>query len=93
MLWWKHLESTQINVMMIEREEQRNREYCEHTTLTLTLPSRDPVLEDNFLLANLEQVRRLQASLFPICTKGMIKIILPGLNSFSSWHRTRHGNM
>lgn len=69
MLWWKHIERVHENVMMIEREE-RTREYVDSTTLTLTLPTRDPVLQDNLLIANLEQVKSLQASLFPICTKG-----------------------
>ncbi|XP_072941483.1 cytosolic carboxypeptidase 2 isoform X2 [Epargyreus clarus] len=71
MLWWKQLECVQENVIMIEREE-RNREYIENTSVTLTLPAlpRDPVLQDNLLIANLEQVKTLQASLFPICNKG-----------------------
>ncbi|XP_045492620.1 cytosolic carboxypeptidase 2-like [Colias croceus] len=69
MLWWKQLERVQENVMMIEREEQR-KEFTEKTTLTLNFPSRDPVLRDNILLANLDQVKTLQASLFPICNKG-----------------------
>ncbi|KAJ2950472.1 hypothetical protein O0L34_g8716 [Tuta absoluta] len=70
MLWWKHIERIQENVMMIESEEARKREYNENTTVTLTLPTRDPVLQDHLLIANLEQVRSLQASLFPIYTKG-----------------------
>lgn len=70
MLWWKQIERVQENVMMIEREERR-REYVDSTTVTLTLPTRDPVLQDNLLIANLEQVKSLQASLFPICTKGI----------------------
>ncbi|CAG4941108.1 unnamed protein product [Colias eurytheme] len=69
MLWWKQLERVQENVMMIEREEQR-KEFTEKTTLTLNFRSRDPVLRDNILLANLDQVKTLQASLFPICNKG-----------------------
>ncbi|CAH3994046.1 unnamed protein product [Pieris brassicae] len=69
MLWWKHLESGQENFIMIEREEQR-RDYAQNTTLNLTLPNRDPVFRDNLLIANLEQVKTLQASLFPICNKG-----------------------
>lgn len=56
--------------MMFEREEERRRQYIDHTTITLTLPTRDPVLQDNFLIANLEQVKSLQASLFPIYNKG-----------------------
>ncbi|GBP61811.1 Cytosolic carboxypeptidase Nna1 [Eumeta japonica] len=70
MLWWKQLESVQENVMMIEREEQRNRDYCEDTTVTLNLPQKDIITQDNLLIANLEQVKTLQASLFPICNKG-----------------------
>ncbi|XP_026491782.2 cytosolic carboxypeptidase 2 [Vanessa tameamea] len=69
MLWWKQLECAQENVMMIEQEEQR-REYVDNTTLTLTLPTRDPVLQDNLLIANIDQVKTLQATLFPICNKG-----------------------
>ena len=75
MLWWKQLECVQYNVMMIEREEQR-RDYIDNTTVTLTLPTRDPVLQDNLLIANIDQVKTLQASLFPICNKGkLIKTI------------------
>ncbi|XP_063374604.1 cytosolic carboxypeptidase 2 isoform X1 [Cydia amplana] len=72
MLWWKQLERAQDNAMMVEMEEQRKQEYIESTTVTLALPIpiRDPVLEDNLLIANLEQVKSLQASLFPICNKG-----------------------
>ncbi|KAL0884039.1 hypothetical protein ABMA27_016069 [Loxostege sticticalis] len=70
MLWWKQLESVQDNVMMIEREEERRRQYIDNTTITLTMPTRDPVLQDNLLIANLEQVKSLQASLFPIYNKG-----------------------
>ncbi|KAI5645151.1 zinc carboxypeptidase domain-containing protein [Phthorimaea operculella] len=55
---------------MIESEEARKKEYNENTTVTFTLPTRDPVLQDHLLIANLEQVRSLQASLFPIYTKG-----------------------
>ncbi|CAH2092133.1 unnamed protein product [Euphydryas editha] len=69
MLWWKQLECVQENVMMIEREEQQ-RDYIDNTTVTLTLPTRDPVLQDNLLIANIDQVKTLQASLFPICNKG-----------------------
>lgn len=69
MLWWKQLECVQENVMMIEREEQK-RDYIDNTTITLTLPTRDPVLQDNLLIANIDQVKSLQASLFPICNKG-----------------------
>lgn len=72
MLWWKQLESVQDNVMMIEREEERRRQYIDNTTITLTMPTRDPVLQDNLLIANLEQVKSLQASLFPIYNKGKI---------------------
>lgn len=67
MLWWKQLECVQENVMMIEQEEQN---YIDNTTITLTLPTRDPVLQDNLLIANIDQVKSLQASLFPICNKG-----------------------
>ncbi|XP_049864870.1 cytosolic carboxypeptidase 2 isoform X2 [Pectinophora gossypiella] len=70
MLWWKQIERVQYNVMMIEKEEERNRQYNENATLTLSLPTRDPVLQDNLLIANIEQVKSLQASLFPICNKG-----------------------
>lgn len=69
MLWWKHLESTHENVMMIEKEEQKQK-YIENTEVTLTLPLIHPILSDNLLIANLEQVKTLQASLFPICNKG-----------------------
>lgn len=69
MLWWKQLECVQNNVMMIEQEEQR-RDYVDNTTVTLTLPTKDPVLQDNLLIANIDQVKTLQASLFPICNKG-----------------------
>lgn len=64
------MERMQENVIMIEREEERKREYIESTTLTLTLPTRDHVLQDNLLIANLDQVKSLQASLFPICNRG-----------------------
>lgn len=64
------MERVQENVIMIKREEERKREYIESTTLTLTLPTRDHVLQDNLLIANLEQVKSLQASLFPICNRG-----------------------
>lgn len=70
MLWWKQIEKVQENFIMIEREEERKREYIDNTTITLTLPTRDPVLQDNLLIADLEQVKSLQASLFPICNKG-----------------------
>ncbi|XP_068627999.1 cytosolic carboxypeptidase 2 [Battus philenor] len=69
MLWWQQLERAQEYTIMFEREEQR-RHYVENTTITLSLPTRDPVLQDNLLIANLEQVKNLQASLFPICNKG-----------------------
>lgn len=69
MLWWRQLECAQEYVMMFEREEQR-KQYNDNTTITLTLPTRDPVLQDNLLIANLDQVKTLQASLFPICNKG-----------------------
>lgn len=69
MLWWKQLESAQENIMMIEREEQR-KDFIESTTVTLTLPSINPVMQDDLFMANIEQVKSLQASLFPICTKG-----------------------
>ncbi|CAK1551904.1 unnamed protein product [Leptosia nina] len=69
MLWWKQLERFQEAVIMIEREEQ-GQTFTENATLTLPLPSRDPVLRDNLLIANLDQVKTLQASLFPICNKG-----------------------
>lgn len=69
MLWWKQLECVQNNVIMIEQEEQR-KDYVDNTTVTLTLPTRDPVLQDNLLIANIDQVKTLQASLFPICNKG-----------------------
>jgi hypothetical protein len=71
MLWWKHLERVQNNVMMIEQEERCRRPYIENTTVTLTLPIKDPVLQDHLLIANLEQVKSLQATLFPIYTKGI----------------------
>ncbi|XP_011558325.3 cytosolic carboxypeptidase 2 [Plutella xylostella] len=71
MLWWKHLDCVQENLMMIEREEQRSKEYSENTTVSFAIPNaRDPVLQDNLLIANIEQVKTLQASLFPICNKG-----------------------
>ncbi|CAH2234171.1 jg9051 [Pararge aegeria aegeria] len=54
---------------MIEQEEQR-RDFIENTTVTLTLPTRDPVLQDNLLIANIDQVKTLQASLFPVCNRG-----------------------
>lgn len=69
MLWWKQLESAQENIMMIEREEQR-KEFIENTTVTLTLPSINPVMQDDLFIANIEQVKSLQATLFPICSKG-----------------------
>lgn len=68
MLWWKHLERGQENVTTLEREEQGRG--FERTTLSLPLPDREPVLRDNLLIANLKQVKTLQAALFPICTKG-----------------------
>lgn len=71
MLWWKQLECVQENVRMIEQEEQR-RDYIDSTTLTLTLPTRDPVMQDNLLIANIDQVKSLQASLFPICHRGKV---------------------
>lgn len=70
MLWWKQLESIQHNVMMVEMEEQRRREYIDNTTVTLTLPAINPVMQDSLFFANLEHVKSLQASLFPICNKG-----------------------
>ncbi|KAF9410804.1 hypothetical protein HW555_010229 [Spodoptera exigua] len=69
MLWWKQLESAQEFIMMIEKEEQR-KDFSEKTTVTLTLPSINPVMQDEMFLANIEQVKSLQASLFPICSKG-----------------------
>lgn len=69
MLWWKQLESAHDTIMMIEREEQR-KEFIENTTVTLTLPSINPVMQDDLFMANIEQVKALQASLFPICSKG-----------------------
>ncbi|KAH9641938.1 hypothetical protein HF086_011688 [Spodoptera exigua] len=69
MLWWKQLESAQEYIMMIEKEEQR-KDFSEKTTVTLTLPSINPVMQDEMFLANIEQVKSLQASLFPICSKG-----------------------
>lgn len=69
MLWWKHLERFQENIMMIEREEQK-KEFIENATVTLTLPSIHPVMRDNLFIANIEEVKSLQASLFPICSKG-----------------------
>ncbi|XP_075972430.1 nna1 carboxypeptidase isoform X3 [Anticarsia gemmatalis] len=69
MLWWKQIESVQENIMMFEREEQK-KEFIENATVTLTLPSINPVLQDNLFIANIEQVKSLQASLFPICSKG-----------------------
>ncbi|KAF9824206.1 hypothetical protein SFRURICE_019886 [Spodoptera frugiperda] len=68
MLWWKQLESAQENIMMIEKEEQR-KDFIEKTTVTLTLPSINPVMQDEMFIANIEQVKSLQASLFPICSK------------------------
>ncbi|XP_037870715.1 cytosolic carboxypeptidase 2 isoform X2 [Bombyx mori] len=70
MLWWKQLECTRENVMMIEMEEQRKREYTDNTTVTIDLPPINPILQDNYLVTNLEHVKTLQASLFPICSKG-----------------------
>ncbi|CAG9563017.1 unnamed protein product [Danaus chrysippus] len=67
MLWWKQLECVQENFLMLEREEQQQ---VDNTTITLRLRTRDPVLEDNLYLANIDQVKSLQASLFPICNKG-----------------------
>lgn len=58
--------------MMIEREEQK-KEYIDSTTVTLTLPSINPGLQDNVFITNIEHVKSLQASLFPICSKGKIK--------------------
>ncbi|CAH0721592.1 unnamed protein product, partial [Brenthis ino] len=72
MLWWKQLECVQDNFIMIEREEQR-RDYNDNSTLTLTLPTRDPILQDNLLIANIDQVKTLQASLFPICNKAKLR--------------------
>lgn len=72
MLWWQHLESVQNSVMMIEREEQRTREYFQNTTLKLTIPHRDPIVRDHFFFAELDEVRNLQACLFPIYNKGNI---------------------
>lgn len=56
--------------MMFEMEEQRRREYIDNTTVTLTLPAINPVMQDSLFFANLEHVKSLQASLFPICNKG-----------------------
>lgn len=70
MLWWKQQERAQENVMMCEMEEERRREYVENTTVTLTLPAINPVMQDNLFISNLEHVKSLQASLFPICNKG-----------------------
>lgn len=72
MLWWKHLESGQENVMICKMEEERRREYIENTTVTLTLPSIHPVMQENLFITNLEHVKSLQASLFPICNKGNV---------------------
>lgn len=72
MLWWKQLECTRENVMMIEMEEQRKREYTDNTTVTIDLPPINPILQDNYLVTNLEHVKTLQASLFPICSKGKL---------------------
>lgn len=72
MLWWKQHESAQDNIMMLEREEQK-KEYIENTTVTLTLPSINPVLQENLFLGNIEQVKSLQATLFPICSKGKFR--------------------
>ncbi|XP_021183850.3 cytosolic carboxypeptidase 2 isoform X1 [Helicoverpa armigera] len=69
MLWWKQLESSQENIMMIKREEQ-SKEYIENTTVTLTLPSINPVMQNDLFIADIQQVKSLQASLFPICSKG-----------------------
>lgn len=74
MLWWKQLECVQENVLMLEREEQQ-REHVNSTTITLRLRTRDPVLEDNLYLANIDQVKSLQESLFPICNKGREKFM------------------
>lgn len=73
MLWWKQLESAQENIMMIEKEEQR-KDFIEKTTVTLTLPSINPVMQDEMFIANIEQVKSLQASLFPICSKGKLHL-------------------
>ncbi|KOB64660.1 Uncharacterized protein OBRU01_23841 [Operophtera brumata] len=70
MLWWKQLDSTQHKVMMVEMEEQRRREYIDNTTVTLTLPAINRVMQDSLFFTNLEHVKTLQASLFPICNKG-----------------------
>ncbi|KAL4714463.1 hypothetical protein ACJJTC_017758 [Scirpophaga incertulas] len=70
MLWWKQLERVKYNTMMFEREEENKKQYMENTTITLSLPTKDPVLQDSLLIANLEQVRSLQATLFPIYHKG-----------------------
>lgn len=56
--------------MMVEMEEQRRREYVDNTTVTLTLPAINPVMQDSLFFANLDHVKSLQASLFPICSKG-----------------------
>lgn len=72
--------------MMIEREEQRSKEYSENTTVSFAIPNaRDPVLQDNLLIANIEQVKTLQASLFPICNKG--KDSQNGSRFFSDFQR------
>ncbi|CAB3228507.1 unnamed protein product [Arctia plantaginis] len=69
MLWWKQIETIQEDIMMIEREEQK-KEYIGSTTVTLTLPSINPGLQENVFIANIDHVKSLQASLFPICSKG-----------------------
>lgn len=75
MLWWQHLQSIQNSVMMIEKEEQRAREYIQNTALTLKIHHRDHIIRDSFLFAELDEVRNLQACLFPIYNKGnVIKI-------------------
>lgn len=76
------MERVQENVIMIKQEEERKREYIESTTLTLTLPTRDHVLQDNLLIANLEQVKSLQASLFPICNRGKTFISFGVINVY-----------
>lgn len=67
--------------MMLEREEQK-KEYIENTTVTLTLPSINPVLQESLFLGNIEQVKSLQATLFPICSKGKFRVQWIILESF-----------
>lgn len=74
MLWWKHLQSSHVNIMIFEMEEQRNTDCVDSTPITLTLPSIHPVINDHMLITNLEQVKTLQASLFPICSKGKMVV-------------------